>query len=113
MVESIQYAKLSTQPTRIMVDLSFWLTFTKLKLDVWKLSAPAVEIKGLISLPGSPTMPQDLMVSEQSFEGYRKATLGGLISSEIGGLLVHTNTIEEFEAFDINALIESEWTKNC
>ena len=40
------------------------------------------------------------MVSEQSFEGYRKQTLGGLISSEISGLLVHTNTIEEYEAFD-------------
>ena len=105
MVEAVQYAKLSLQPTRIMVDLSFWLTFTKLKLDVWKLQAPQVEISGLISLPGNPSMPQDLIVSEQSFEGYRKSTLGGLISTEIGGLLVHTNTIEEYEAFDMEALI--------
>ena len=105
MVEAVQYAKLSLQPTRIMVDLSFWLTFTKLKLDVWKLQAPQVEITGLISLPGNPSMPQDLIVSEQSFEGYRKSTLGGLISTEIGGLLVHTNTIEEYAAFDMEALI--------
>ena len=105
MVEAVQYAKLSLQPTRIMVDLSFWLTFTKLKLDVWKLQAPQVEITGLISLPGNPSMPQDLIVSEQSFEGYRKSTLGGLISTEIGGLLGHTNTIEGDEAFDMEALI--------
>ena len=113
MVEAVQYAKLSLQPTRIMVDLSFWLTFTKLKLDVWKLQAPQVEITGLISLPGNPSMPQDLIVSEQSFEGYRKSTLGGLISTEIGGLLVHTNTIEEYEAFDMEALIQQEWAKKC
>ena len=47
-----------------MIDLSFWLTFTKLKLDVWKLGAPHVEIKGFISLPGSTSVPQDLAVSE-------------------------------------------------
>jgi len=45
------------------------------------------------------------MVSEQSFEGHKKSTLGGLIASEIGGLLVHTNTIEEYEAFDLDGLI--------
>ena len=51
-----QYAKLSLNQTRVMVDLSFWLTFTKLKLDVWKLEAPHVEITGLISLPGNPSL---------------------------------------------------------
>lgn len=40
MVEAVKYAKLQMEPTRIMVDLSFWLTFTKLKLDEWKLGAP-------------------------------------------------------------------------
>ena len=59
-----QYAKLSMHPTRIMVDLSFWLTFTKLKLDVWKLEAPHIEITGMITLPGSQNVPQDLIVSE-------------------------------------------------
>ena len=52
-----QYAKLSMHPTRIMIDLSFWLGFTKRKLDVWKLEAPRVEIKAQISLPGSATVP--------------------------------------------------------
>ena len=96
-----------------MVDLSFWLTFTKLKLDVWKLEAPRVEITGLISLPGSASVPQDLLVSEQSFEGHRKSTLGGLISSEVRGLLVHTNTIEEYEAFDLERLVQEEWGAVC
>ena len=105
MVEAVQYAKLMMQPTRIMVDLSFWLTFTKLKLDVWKLEAPQVEIKGHISLPANSSMPQDLIVSEQSFEGYQKSTLGGLIQSEVSGILVHTNTIEEYEAYDIEDLV--------
>ena len=57
MVEAVRYAKLSMQPTKIMVDLSFWLTFTKLKLDVWKLDAPEVEITGLTSLPGNASLP--------------------------------------------------------
>ena len=96
-----------------MVDLSFWLTFTKLKLDVWKLGAPQVEIKGHISLPGNPNMPQDIIVSEQSFAGYEKSQLGGLISSEISGILVHTNTIEEYEAFNIEDLVQREWGKTC
>ena len=108
MVENVQYPKLTMQPTRIMVDLSFWLTFTKLKLDVWKLGAPQVEITGSISLPSNPNMPQDIIVSEQSFEGQRKSSIGGLIPSEIGGLLVHTNTIEEYESIDVNGLIEQE-----
>ena len=45
-------------------------------------------------------------MSEQSFEGHRKSQIGGLITSEIGGLLVHTNTIEEYEAFDMDSLIQ-------
>ena len=56
-------------------------------------------------------MAQDLIVSEQSFEGYRKQQIGGLISSEICGLLVHTNTIEEFQAFDMDQLIQQESAK--
>ena len=58
-------------------------------------------------------MPQDLIVSEQSFEGQRQSTIGGLIQSEISGLLVHTNTIEEYNALDLNVLIEQEWAKSC
>ena len=105
MVEAPQYSKLNLHPTRVMIDLSFWLTFTKLKLDVWKLEAPKIDIKGYISLPGSTTVPQDLVVSEQSFEGHQKKTLGGLITSEISGVLVHTNTIEEYQAYDLDQLV--------
>ena len=94
-----------------MIDLSFWLTFTKLKLDVWRLDAPRVDIKGFISLPGSASVPQDLVVSEQSFEGHQKKTLGGLITSEVSGVLIHTNTIEEYEAFDLDGLVAEEWAK--
>ena len=50
-------------------------------------------------------------MSEQSFEGHRKSQIGGLITSEIGGLLVHTNTIEEYEAFDMDSLIQQEWAR--
>ena len=89
------------QPARILVDLSFWLAFTKLKLDVWKLESPRVEITGSVSLPSNPNMPQDIIVSEQSFQGHRKSTIGGLISSEIGGLFIHTNTIEEYNSLDL------------
>jgi len=55
-------------------------------------------------------VPQDLIVSEQSFRDSGRqqntVTLGGLISSEVSGLLVHTNTIEEYEAFDLEGLAQ-------
>ena len=30
---------------------------------------------------------------------------GGLISFLVPGLLIHTNTIEEFEAYDLNSVL--------
>ena len=67
------------QPTKIQVDLSFWLAFTKLKLDVWKLTAPRVEITASISLPNNANMPSDLVVNDQSLPGNDKSVIGGLI----------------------------------
>ena len=78
MVEAV-YSKLNMQPTRIQVDLSFWLAFTKQKLDVWKLSAPSVELTAQISLPNNENMPSDLIINDQSLLGQQKQVIGGLI----------------------------------
>ena len=104
MVEA-QYSKLSTQPTRIQVDLSFWLAFTKQKLDVWKLDTPTVELTACISLPNNDNMPSDLVINDQSLPGHQKQVIGGLLQSHVGGILIHTNTIEEFQAFDAAPVI--------
>ena len=80
MVEAVTYAKLQTQPVRVMVDLSFWLRFTKLKLDVWKLSTPQIEISAQISLPNNPNLPSEFVVKDESFPGEeKKKVIGGLI----------------------------------
>ena len=63
MVEAA-YSKFNMQPTRIQVDLSFWLAFTKQKLDVWKLSTPSVELTASISLPNNENMPSDLIIND-------------------------------------------------
>ena len=68
MVEA-QYAKLNMQPTRIQVDLSFWLAFTKQKLDVWKLTTPTVELTASVSLPNNENMPSDLIINDSSLPG--------------------------------------------
>ena len=68
-----------------MIDVSFWLAFTKKKLDVWRLNAPVTQVSATISLPNNPNMPSDLLLSNQSFEENRKKVIGGLISSEVKG----------------------------
>ena len=78
MVEAV-YSKFNMQPTRIQVDLSFWLAFTKQKLDVWKLSTPSVELTAQISLPNNENMPSDLIINDQSLLGQQKQVIGGLI----------------------------------
>ena len=55
-----------------MPDLSFWLHFTKMKLDVWKLENPRVKITGSISLANNANMPADLEITEQSFTNTEK-----------------------------------------
>lgn len=85
------------------MDVTFWQHFTKLKLDSWKLATPHIEIVGQCSLPNNLSTAQDLVISQQSFPDHpRKKVFGGLISFLVPGILIHTNTIEEFEAFDMH-----------
>ena len=89
-----------------MVDLSFWLEFTKTKLDVWKLEAPQAQIEATVSLPTNPNLPSDLVLNAQSLNKQKKKVIGGLVSSTIQGVLIHTNTIEEYRALDVDAIIK-------
>lgn len=98
--------KLNTQPVKPLIDVTFWTSFTKLKLDVWKVSRPSVEIEGKVSLPVSANAISDLVFDQESFSNYdpenfpRKQVIGGLINSLVPGTLLHCNTIEEFQALD-------------
>ena len=102
--QSKNFRVINTQPLQPIVDVTFWQHFTKLKLDIWKLTTPHVNIIGQVSLPNNLSTAQDVVVSQQSFNDIpRKKVTGGLISFLVPGLLIHTNTIEEFEAFDLSS----------
>jgi len=90
------------QSTKLLVDLSFWLEFTKRKLDIWKLTTPEVEIEATISLPTNSNLASDLVLNAQSLSKQRKKVIGGIVASTITGVLIHTNTIEEYRALDFN-----------
>jgi len=84
--------------------VTFWQHFTKLKLDIWKLTTPQMNIVGQVSLPNNLSTAQEIVVSQQSFPDHpRKKVTGGLISFLVPGVLIHTNTIEEFEAYDLQS----------
>jgi len=103
---------LNTQPIQPIIDVSFWQHFTKQKLDHWRLKAPQIEITGQVSLPNNINNPSDIVFTSQSFpDQIRKKVTGGLISFLTPGLLCHTNTIEEFESFDIEQVVEQERSK--
>lgn len=46
-----------------MIDLSFWLEFTKQKLDIWKLETPEVEITATVSLPANENLASDMVLN--------------------------------------------------
>ena len=53
-----------------LIDIEFWLNFTKKKLDDWKLESPAADIMGSISIPMSNKISADLVISGQSFDNH-------------------------------------------
>lgn len=64
--ETVGYLNFSTiQP---IVDVTFWLKFTQLKLDVWKLDAPPVDITATISMPANAKVGSNLIIDETSLE---------------------------------------------
>ena len=107
MVEA-SFTKCAFQPTKLTVDLSFWLEFTRRKLDIWKLDTPRVEIEATISLPSNPNLPSDLVLNAQSLSKQRRKVIGGLVASTVTGVLIHTNTIEEYHALDVEAIAKQQ-----
>jgi hypothetical protein len=73
---------------------------------VWKLETPAVDIVAQVSMPTSQNDLRDLQISKASCSRYlqsisgeelvQKKVIGGLLTHEVVGTLIHTNTIEEF-----------------
>lgn len=41
-------------------------TFTKMKLDIWKLDTPQVQITATVSLPANQNLPSDIVLSKFS-----------------------------------------------
>lgn len=107
MVET-SFTKMTFQSTKLLVDLSFWLEFTKRKLDIWKLTTPEVEIEATISLPTNANLASDLVLNAQSLSKQRKKVIGGIVASTITGVLIHTNTIEEYRALDFNQIVKKQ-----
>lgn len=87
----------SVQP---VVDISFWLKFTQLKLDKWKLEAPPLDIFATISVPMGANSSSDLLINEDSFDDDKSnkelKKIGGLIEIKVSGKFIHFNTIEEY-----------------
>lgn len=78
-----------------------------MKLDYWRLQTPEQEVLGQIALPNSINSPSDLILTGQSFPGVtRKKVTGGLLQFLVPGQFLHTNTIEEFEALDLDSILE-------
>ncbi|CAI2360708.1 unnamed protein product [Moneuplotes crassus] len=94
--------KLDFQKIDAQIDVSFWMKYNKLKLDKFKLSTDPVPIYGSYQLPMVQDLPRDLTIDEYSIEHKDKKTQGGLLESRFEGLLLNTNTIEEFKTLDIN-----------
>jgi hypothetical protein len=93
------------QPITPLIDLSFWLKFTSLKLDVWKLDCPQVDITTTITLPMNQTVPSSILIDESSLTNTPKTLKsGGLLQFTIPGLFIHFNTIEEYNSFNFQDL---------
>ena len=101
------FTKIASQPAKLMIDLSFWLEFTRCKLDYWKLETPQVDVHATVSLPANQNLPSDLILNSQSL-GMKphKKVIGGLVTSVVPGTLIHTNTIEEYNALDIESILK-------
>jgi Ubiquitin-like modifier-activating enzyme ATG7 N-terminus len=82
-----------------------------MKLDVWKLENPRIEVEGRISLPMNQQHPQNLIINDYSLKNEQKKAIGGLISSPVRGTFIHLNTIEEYQALDLNAVVAEEAKK--
>ncbi|CDW71187.1 e1-like protein-activating [Stylonychia lemnae] len=69
-----------------------------MKLDIWRLQNPMVQINGLVSLPMNQKNPQNISIDENSLKQQKRKVIGGLLTQELQGVFHHTNTIEEFQA---------------
>ena len=102
MVEQTQYPKLSMQPTKIQVDLSFWLAFTKLKLDEWKFSTVEEMHKRL----GQLLMLRFPVEVSDSISAMR-TSLGNTLQTKVDGLQNDVErALEEGDYLTIDLIFE-------
>lgn len=93
-------------PFQSTVDASFWQSLANKKLNVLKLSNEQLPIQGHYSFGTSTVLPTLFSVPAEGLETQEGAS---------NGILVNTNTIEEFRTIDKNKLFQqvTEKLKNA
>lgn len=108
--------KLDFEKIDIQVDVSFWMKYNQLKLDKFKLSMDPVDIFGTYQLPMTQELNRNIVVDDYSLKGVDKKSTGGLLETKIHGVLLNTNTVEEYKLIDIDlkadSLLKEKFQKN-
>ncbi|GFQ84270.1 ubiquitin-like modifier-activating enzyme ATG7 [Trichonephila clavata] len=97
--ELLQFAPFSSA-----VDAGFWYQLTKKKLDIFKLDDSPVEICGFYAVNSSLTLPPVANIDYSAFDENINIPPGNL---PLKGILINTNTLEDFKSKDKKALLQS------
>jgi len=81
------------------IDLTFWLELNKQKLDKLKLSDDPIDVKASYQLPVENAV-RFLTYTKDSLAEEEKKSIGGLLESKMDGMLINTNTIEDFNTLN-------------
>lgn len=107
------------QPFNSAISTEFWAEYSRLKLSVWGLKTPVVSLSLKFAL-GQPEHPEQLPAllnfdanSLSSAGQQQHSTLSGalehfkmpVINDNAVGLMLHTNTLDEFKALDFADLM--------
>lgn len=93
-VNGLRFAPFSSS-----VDIAFWHEFTKRKLELYKLSGEPVELQGSYTHNDDKVPTPRLSVI---YSAFNRSVSSGITCP---GLLVHTNTIDEFRKCDRKELL--------
>ncbi|GIY99831.1 ubiquitin-like modifier-activating enzyme ATG7 [Caerostris extrusa] len=91
-------------PFSSAIDTGFWYQLTKKKLDIFKLDDAAVKINGFYSTNSSLALPPICNIDYSAFDDDIQIPPG---SVPLKGLLMNTNTVEDFKIRDKKALLQS------
>ncbi|ODM99826.1 Ubiquitin-like modifier-activating enzyme ATG7 [Orchesella cincta] len=96
--------KLLFCPNSSQIDSTFWGSFCKLKLDVLGLNEEPLPISGQYGANEIPNINPVISVDHSSFDTAANPYSGMI---KVPGLLINTNTAEQFKQLDKNELMVS------